>query len=204
VGKRIDISMLESMAEWMSYPLYYAFDGAPPPPRAGASHATIYPYGPFPSGDGKTVMLGLQNEREWQVFCTRVLQQPELANDVRFASNGLRAANKTELQALIEACFAQLSAQQIVARLEDAQIANAQVNTMADVWAHPQLQARERWVQVGTPAGPVPALLPPGTADVTEACMNAVPALGEHTERILQDLGWAAPDIAALRAAQAI
>jgi itaconate CoA-transferase len=204
LGKRIDISMLESMTEWMSYPLYYAFDGASPPPRAGASHATIYPYGPFPSGDGKTVMLGLQNEREWQLFCTRVLQQPELANDARFASNGLRAGNKTELQTLIEACFAQLSAQQIVARLEDAQIANAQVNTMADVWAHPQLQARERWVQVGTPAGSVPALLPPGTADATQACMNAVPALGEHTERILQELGWGAPDIAALRAAQAI
>ncbi len=204
LGKRIDISMLESMAEWMSFPLYYAYDGAAPPPRAGASHATIYPYGPFPSGDGKTIMLGLQNEREWQVFCTRVLQQPELAVDARFSANALRSANKAELQTLIEACFAQLSAQQVIDRLEDAQIANAQVNTMADVWAHPQLQARDRWVQVGTSAEPIPALLPPGTANAQQVRMDAVPALGEHTQSILQELGWGDDDIAALRAQGAI
>jgi itaconate CoA-transferase len=204
LGKRIDISMLESMAEWMNFPLYYAYEGAAPPPRAGASHATIYPYGPFPSGDGKTIMLGLQNEREWQVFCTRVLQQPELATDARFCANALRSANKTALQAIIETCFAKLSAQQVIDRLEDAQIANAQVNTMADVWAHPQLQARERWVQVGTPAGPIPALLPPGTADASQVRMNAVPALGAHTQAILEELGWGTSDITALREAGAI
>ena len=199
VGQRIDVSMLESMAEWMSFPLYYAFDGATPPPRAGASHATIYPYGPFPSGDGKTIMLGLQNEREWQVFCARVLQQPELAADERFSANARRSANKAALQSIIEACFAKLSAQQVIDRLEDAQIANAQVNTMADVWGHPQLQARQRWVKVGTPTGPVPALLPPGTADAHQARMDAVPALGQHTEQILQSLGCSAQEIAALR-----
>jgi itaconate CoA-transferase len=188
----------------MNFPLYYAYEGAAPPPRAGASHATIYPYGPFPSGDGKTIMLGLQNEREWQVFCTRVLQQPELATDARFCANALRSANKTELQAIIETCFKQLSAQQVIDRLEDAQIANAQVNTMADVWAHPQLQARERWVQVGTPAGPIPALLPPGTADASQVRMDAVPALGAHTQAILEELGWRVDDIANLRSQNAI
>ena len=204
LGQRIDIAMLESMAEWMSFPMYYAFDGAPPPQRAGASHATIYPYGPFPSGDGKTVMLGLQNEREWQVFCARVLQQPELASDARFSANALRSANKVELQAIIEACFKQLSAQQVIERLEDAQIANAQVNTMADLWAHPQLAARQRWVPVGTPSGPVPALLPPGTAGAEHVRMDEVPALGAHTQSILEELGLSADAIASLRAQSAI
>ena len=120
LGRHIDVSMLESMAEWMSYPLYYAFEGAPPPPRAGASHATIYPYGPFPTGDGKTVMLGLQNEREWQVFCTQVLQQPALATDERFSSNARRAAARPELQQMIEAAFAPLTAEQLTQRLEAA------------------------------------------------------------------------------------
>src|SRR3954453_22506200 len=158
-GRRIDVSMLESMAEWMSFPLYYAYDGAAPPLRAGASHATIYPYGPFPAGDGKVVMLGLQNEREWVAFCGKVLRQPELAKAERFSSNSRRSAAREGLRALIIAAFATLTAEQVVARLDTAQIANARVNTMHDVWAHPQLQARARWQEVGTPAGPVPALL---------------------------------------------
>ncbi|MEN9627383.1 MAG: hypothetical protein RJA10_610, partial [Pseudomonadota bacterium] len=157
-GRRIDISMLEAMAEWMGYPLYYAYDGAPPPPRAGAAHATIYPYGPFPAGDGKSVMLGLQNEREWQQFCTHVLQQPGLATDERFVGNARRSANRDTLRALIVQAFAPLTAAQVAQRLEDAQIANAQVNDMAGLWAHPQLAARDRWREVATPAGPVPTL----------------------------------------------
>lgn len=142
LGSRLDVSMLESMVEWMGYPMYYAFDGAPPPPRAGAAHATIYPYGPFPVGDGGTIMLGLQNDREWRVFCEQVLGQPDLANDERFASNSKRAANRDALRALIIDAFAALSLAQVSARLETAQIANASVNTMHDVWKHPQLQAR--------------------------------------------------------------
>ena len=141
-GQRIDISMLESLAEWTSYPLYYAFEGAAPPPRTGASHATIYPYGPFPAGDGGTVMLGLQNEREWASFCSTVLQQPELATDPRFTANFKRVAEREALRQIIVDAFASLTAAQVVQRLEQAQIANAQVNTMADVWAHPQLAAR--------------------------------------------------------------
>lgn len=188
-GRHIDVSMLESMAEWMSYPMYYGFDGAPPPPRSGASHATIYPYGPFMAGDGKTVMLGLQNEREWQVFCDKVLLQPALAADPRFSSNSRRSAARAELRALILDVFAALSIDQVIARLDEAKIANAQMNDMADVWAHPQLRARGRWTTVDSPAGVLPALLPPGIGDSAKTRMGAIPALGEHTQAILQELG---------------
>jgi itaconate CoA-transferase len=203
-GKRIDVSMLESMVEWMSYPLYYAYEGAPPPPRTAAAHATIYPYGPFPAGDGKVVMLGLQNEREWQLFCERVLEQPELAGDPRFASNAARTAARAALREIIVAAFATLSANEVVARLDAAQIANAAVNTMAEVWAHPQLQARRRWVEIETPAGPVPALLPPGVRDASGARMGAVPALGQHSAALLAELGFVPGDIDRLRAEGAI
>ena len=198
LGRHIDVSMLEAMTEWMSYPLYYAYKGATPPPRAGAAHATIYPYGPFATGDGKTVMLGLQNEREWVNFCQHVLLQPALAADARFDANAKRTASRAELKALIEQAFASLTAAQVVERLDAAGIANAQVNTMADVWAHPQLQARNRWTEVQTPAGPVPALLPPGC---TAARMNAVPALGQHTRPVLAGLGYTEQQIDALASA---
>ena len=198
-GQRIDVSMLESLTEWMSYPLYYAFDGAPPPPRTGASHATIYPYGPFAAGDGKTVMLGLQNEREWKIFCDKVLLQPELAAEARFASNAKRSAARDELSALILQAFASLTAAQVAERLETAGIANAQVNTMAEVWAHPQLKARGRWRQVDTSAGAIPALLPPGSWQHGEPRMDAVPGLGQHTDAILSRYGYSAEAIAALR-----
>ena len=191
-GKHLDVSMLESMVEWMSYPLYYAYQGAAQPPRAGAAHATIYPYGPFATGDGKVVMLGLQNEREWKTFCDKVLGQPALAVDPRFDTNAKRNADRDALRALIAQAFAPLSAAQVVARLDAAGIANAQVNQMADVWAHAQLQARGRWTEVATPAGPVPALLPPGC---TEARMDPVPALGQHSREVLAGLGYEAAQI---------
>lgn len=189
-GSRVDVSMLESMVEWMGYPLYYAIDGASPPVRAGAAHATIYPYGPFPTGDGKTVMLGLQNEREWVVFCQQVLQQPELVSDARFESNSLRTRHRTELREIIVKAFAKLDLAQTIKRLEDARIANARVNDMHDVWQHEQLHARNRWRQVDSPAGPLPALLPPATNSAYDACMGSVPALGEHTESIMAELGF--------------
>ena len=198
-GSRIDVSMLESMVEWMSYPLYYAFDGATPPPRAGAAHATIYPYGPFAAGDGKTVMLGLQNEREWAAFCKRVLLQPELVTDERFATNSRRVANQDALRERIAQVFSGLSAEQVIARLDEAQIANARMNEMHEVWQHPQLIARRRWTEVATPNGPIPALLPPGTTTAYEPRMEAVPALGQHTEAILAELGRSADEIARMR-----
>jgi itaconate CoA-transferase len=203
-GKRIDVSMLECMAEWMGYPLYYAFEGAAPPPRAGAAHATIFPYGPFPAGDGKSVMLGLQNEREWALFCSHVLQRPELATSPEFASNSRRVQNRQALRALINEVFSTLTAQQVVERLEVAQIANARINDMHDLWRHEQLQARARWVDVSTPAGPVPALLPPGLTGQGDVRMDPVPALGEHTETILAQLGYSAGDVAALRERKAV
>ncbi len=203
-GSHIDVSMLESMVEWMGFPMYYAFDGAAPPPRAGAAHATIFPYGPFQAGDGRAVMLGLQNEREWAVFCRVVLQQPELATDPRFDANPKRVAQRDALRALIEAAFAPLSAEQVRQRLDEAQIANASVNAMQDVWAHPQLKARERWTPVDTPAGPVPALLPPGRSSAFAPRMEAVPALGQHTDALLRELGCSPDTVAALRADGAI
>jgi len=186
-GCRIDLSMLECMAEWMSNPLYYAFEGAEPPPRAGASHATIYPYGPFVTGDGKSVMLGLQNEREWAVFCGQVLGRPELAGDSRFSTNSRRSEARGELHAIVTEVFSRLTSGQATARLDEAQIANARMNDMHDLWAHPQLNARSRWVEVNSPVGKIPALLPPGMA---EANMGNVPRLGEHTQDILRELGY--------------
>jgi crotonobetainyl-CoA:carnitine CoA-transferase CaiB-like acyl-CoA transferase len=203
-GQHLDISMLESLVEWMSYPLYYAFDGAAPPPRTGASHATIYPYGPFPAGDGKTVMLGLQNEREWDAFCAKVLLQPELATEPRFQTNSKRSAARDELRALIVAAFAPLTADEVLRRLDDAQIANAQVNDMHDVWHHPQLRARKRWREIDSPSSRIPALLPPGSWDDQEPRMDGVPALGQHTDGILASLGYSADAIAELRRAHAI
>jgi itaconate CoA-transferase len=198
-GSRIDVSMLESMVEWMGYPLYYAYDGAPPPPRAGAAHATIYPYGPFPAGDGRTVMLGLQNEREWGAFCKLVLRQPELAGDERFSSNSRRTAQREALRRIIVDAFGSMSADEVIERLEEAQIANARVNTMQDVWRHPQLEARDRWTQVLTPSGPIPALLPPGKTGAYAPRMGAVPGLGQHTDTVLRELGWSDQAIADMR-----
>ena len=203
-GCRIDVSMLESMAEWMSYPLYYAFAGAAPPARTGAAHATIYPYGPFTAGDGKTVMLGVQNEREWAMFCQKVLRQPALASDPRFSTVASRAANRVQLEPIITKVFSDMTSEQVVDLLEAAQIANARVNDMHELWAHPQLKARQRWVDVDSPAGKIPAMIPPGVPNTYSARMDPIPGLGQHTEAILAELGYGASEIAALREAQAI
>jgi itaconate CoA-transferase len=189
-GCKIDVSMLESMVEWMSFPLYYAIKDQPPPPRAGAAHATIFPYGPFEAGDGKTVMLGLQNEREWLVFCKKVLGRPELTNDERFDANPKRVTNRDELRTIIKAVLSTMTAAEVVARLDDAGIANAQVNDMHAVWRHPQLQARNRWTEVDSPVGKLPALLPPGVPASFNPRMDAIPALGQHTEAIMEELGF--------------
>lgn len=192
-GRHIDISMLEAMAEWMGFPLYYAFDGASPPPRVGAAHATIYPYGPFATADGE-VFFAIQNEREWAAFCDIVLGDPALAGDPRFSPNSARSANRAQLLPIIAAVLGRLSRAEATALLDRARIANARVNDMAGLWQHEQLAARGRWREVATPAGAVPALLPPGQDD---AVMDAVPALGQHTRQILAELGLADGDLAA-------
>jgi crotonobetainyl-CoA:carnitine CoA-transferase CaiB-like acyl-CoA transferase len=200
-GSHIDVSMLEALGEWMGFPMYYASEGASPPPRTAAAHASIYPYGPFAVGDGSTIMLGLQNEREWKAFCEQVLHHPALATDPRFDSNARRNEEREALEAIILQCFAGLNAEQVSARLDAAQIANARMNDMAGLRAHPQLQARARWRTVGTPAGDISALLPPGRNAAFDYRMDPVPAVGQHTDAILRQLGRSESDIAALRAA---
>ncbi|KAL4988522.1 CoA-transferase family III domain-containing protein [Aspergillus falconensis] len=189
-GSHIDISMLESMVEWMGFPMYYAFNGAPGPVPAGASHASIYPYGPFETGNG-SVMLGIQNEREWANFCTLVLSQPDLATDARFSNNSLRVQNRDALKEIIHKSFADITAEEATRRLDKAAIANANVNDMQGVWEHAQLRARNRWTEVKTSEGTVPALLPPGFSPEGgfRPRMDAVPEVGEHNESILVELG---------------
>ena len=203
-GAHVEISMLEAMVEWMSYPLYYAFDGAEQPPRSGAAHATIYPYGPFQTGDDRTVMLGLQNEREWASFCTNVIERPELAADERFKSNSLRVARREELNAIVVEAFSRLTAHELIERLEAASIASADLNDMHDVWAHPQLKARGRWTEVDSPSGRIPVLMPPGLDRKHAPRMDPIPALGLHTDAILQELGYDPSAIARLRKEGAI
>jgi itaconate CoA-transferase len=203
LGIEINISMLEALAEWIGYPMYYATDAAEPPARAGAAHATIFPYGPFMAGDGKEVMFGLQNDREWAVFCRDILDAPALETDPRFESNQARAANKLDLTAIIMAAFSEWNAEEVIVRLTAAGIANARMNDMAGLWAHPQIRARDRWREVSTPIGPMPALLPPGGIGA-EPRMDAIPAMGEHSRAILEELGIDSASIEALSKARII
>ena len=188
-GSALEVSLFESLGEWMSYPVYYAFSGAAPP-RSGARHAVIAPYGPYAAGDGKIVYLGLQNEREWGRFCAEALGRPEVAIDPRFSSNPQRVKHRDELDALITNAFSGLTADEVIDRLETAKIANARMNTVEEFIDHPQLAARNRWTEVASPAGPVRALVPPFNFDNMEMPMGAIPAVGEHTDTILGELGF--------------
>ena len=203
-GARVEVSMLEAMAEWMSQPLYYGYYGGKPPARAGATHPTIAPYGPHRAGDGREVIFGLQNDREWATFCRAVLGRPELVADPRFCSNTARVAHRAELTAAIEAAFARMTAEQVTALLERSGIANGRINSVEDVMAHPQLAARGRWREVETGAGPMRALLPPANVSGVEQAMGPVPTLGAHTDAILAALGYGPGDIEALRAQRVI
>ena len=198
-GSSIDISMLEAMVEWMGFPLNYAYDGATPPQRTGADHASIYPYGAFLTQDKKVIMLGLQNEREWSAFCEGALETPELTNDSRFANNAARSVNRDALKIIIEEKFSTMTAGEVANKLDQAQIAFANVNDMPAVWNHPQLHALNRLVDTQTPEGTVKSFLPPGNNSSYEPTLGPVPALGEHTEEILSGLGFDADEIERFR-----
>jgi len=203
-GTRVDVTMFESLTEWMSHPLNYTHFGGKPPQRSGPDHATIVPYGRFKCGDGAYVMLGIQNEREWAKFCAGVLGMPGLATDDKYNNNTKRTSRRAEVVALIETVFARMKAEEVVARLDAADIANARINTPQEVWDHPQLKARNRWREVGSPAGPLPVLLPPVTMPEFEARLDPIPAIGEHTDCVLADIGYSAADIAELRKTAAV
>jgi len=203
-GGRVEVTMLEALGEWMGYPLYYAHFGGTAPPRTGPDHATIVPYGRYQTGDGKSVMLGLQNEREWATFCDKVLGQPQLASDARYDTNFKRNENREDVTVFINRVFSTMTAEQLVAKLDAAGIANARINSPEEVWQHDQLKSRKRWRDVGSPVGPIPALLPPATFADMEARMDPIPAIGEHTESILKELGFSAGEIRALNADAAI
>lgn len=197
-GVALETSLFDSLGEWMSYPAYYTSGGAAPP-RTGASHATIAPYGPVQAGDNKAVYLGLQNEREWKKFCEMVLESPELVSDPRFDSGAHRVKNREQLDHVMQSVFQKLTAAEIVARLEKAQIANARMNTVQEYVDHPQLQARKRWSIVDSPVGQLRALLPPVTMENVDVAMNEIPALGQHTDAILAELGFDSQTISGWR-----
>ncbi len=198
-GATIEVSMLEALTEWMGFPLYYTMYGGAPPARSGARHAAIAPYGPFAGADGETVFLGLQNEREWVRFCEQVLQRPELAVDARFESNAKRVEQRLALEAEINSVFGKLNVEEIIARLELAKIANARMNTVAQLAAHPQLAARQRWREVSTSVGPLRATLPPATIDGVEARFDAIPDIGANTDSIMEELGYSEEAVSAWR-----
>ena len=198
-GLAMEVSLLDALGEWMGYPLYYTTYGGAAPPRTGPSHATIAPYGPFPAGDGEIVYLAIQNEREWARFCNDVLESGGLATDPRFVTNDLRVEHRVELERIVVERFAPLSAEALVARLDRAQIANSRMNSVEQFAKHPQLVARGRWRMIDSPAGPLLALLPPVIAEGIDPVMNPVPAVGQHTNSILRELGIDDETIAAWR-----
>jgi crotonobetainyl-CoA:carnitine CoA-transferase CaiB-like acyl-CoA transferase len=186
-GSSFDVALLDALGEWMSQPVYFSVYGGQPARRTGAQHASISPYGPYAAWGGQ-VFLGLQNDREWAVLCERVLGRPGLVSDERFRTNPDRVAHDAELTCIIESALAALTPDEVAARLDEAGIANARLRTPAEFATHPQLAARHRWREVGTPGGPVRALLPPVTVPGREAAMGAVPALGQHTAAVLAEL----------------
>ncbi|MFI7386237.1 CaiB/BaiF CoA transferase family protein [Streptomyces sp. NPDC049813] len=198
----VEVSLFEALAEWMGQPAYYTRYGGTQPPRVGARHATIAPYGPFTAADGKDVLLSVQNEREWVALCATVLGRPELARDPRFATGAARVAHRDQVDAAVAARFAELGSDEAMALLDAAGIANAGVNSVAEFLAHPVLAARDRWREIEVPdaPGPVQALLPPADLSGVTPRMAPVPAAGQHTAQILAALGHDAAAIERLRA----
>lgn len=203
-GATIEISLFEALAEWMGFPAYFTMYGGKEPPRSGASHAAIAPYGPFRCGDGEVIFLGIQNEREWERFCETVLGRPEMTNDELFTSNSERVENRDVLHQEIEAILERLSSEEAIERLDAAKIANARMRTVRAFLDHPQLEARNRWREVESPVGPLRALVPPATMNGAEPVMSPIPEVGEHTGKILTELGYDEDAVATLRQSAAI
>lgn len=203
-GTAMEVSMLEALGEWMGYAAYYTSYGGTQPPRTGAKHAAIAPYGPFTAGDGETVYLAIQNEREWLRFCEQVLECRDMAADPRFQSSSKRVQNRDVLEEIINSIFARLTRADIIDRLEKGQIAYARLNSVQEFVDHPQLAARDRWRDVESPVGPLRALIPPVTMEGVEPSMGTVPSLGEHTHAILEELGFDAATIASWKSAKII
>ena len=204
IGATLDITMFEALGEWMGFPAYFTAYGGEAPARTGAHHATIVPYGPFKAGDGGTVFLAIQNEREFERFCDLVLGKPSLKADPRFASGPARASHRDAMHSEIEKIFSKKTTTKIVKELEQAGIANARLNSMQEFWDHPQLEARDRWREVGSPGGPIDAMKPPFNLDGFEPRMDAVPALGEHSRTILADLGFTSMEIQQMERAKIV
>jgi itaconate CoA-transferase len=203
-GAAFEVSLLEALGEWMGFPAYFTGYGGSQPPRTGASHAAIAPYGPFEAGDGRVVFLGLQNEREWVKFCETVLERPELATDPRFDTNSRRVENGEELDEAIDGAFKDLSSEEVISRLDGARIANARMRTVQEFLDHPQLEARDRWREVDSPVGPIRALVPPVTMQGVESVMEPIPEVGEHTDAILEELDLDPDAVGSLREAGAV
>jgi crotonobetainyl-CoA:carnitine CoA-transferase CaiB-like acyl-CoA transferase len=188
----VSVSLFDALVEWMSQPLYYGRYGGTPPARTGARHPTIAPYGPFTTGDGGTVLLAVQNPPEWQRLCEMVLDRPDLVADPRFSTNPDRVTHRDELESIITASVARLSAEELETRLQSAGVAHARMNDVAQLWQHPVLVGRNRWHEVATPGGPVGALPPPAALAGIDPLFGDVPALGEHSRKILRELGYSA------------
>ena len=188
-GQVLHVSLFDGLCEWMGFPAYYALAGSALP-RTGANHPSIAPYGPYATGDGRTVLFAIQNQREWERFCAAVLERPELAADSRFTDNSLRVQNRTALRREIESVFAALTAEEVAARMERAQIANAELRDVQSFWQHPQLVARARVAEVESPVGPLPALHPATTSQEWPPRFDPIPAAGSHTQTLLTELGY--------------
>jgi itaconate CoA-transferase len=189
-GAALQVSLFESLGEWMGFPAYYAMYGGKEPPRSGARHASIAPYGPFECGDGGQIFFAVQNDREWESFCEAVIGRPEMARDELFDDNSRRVENREALEEEISAVLGQLSSEEAIERLEKAGIANARMRTVREFIEHPQLAARDRWREIGSPAGSLRSLLPPVAMTDAEPVMARIPAVGEHTDKILAELGY--------------
>lgn len=196
-GTVVEVSLFDALAEWISAPAYYTAYGGSPPARTGAHHASIAPYGPFRSADGREVFLAIQNDNEWRRFCADILHKPDVAGDERFNSNSLRVRNRQALHAIIDEIIGALPAATLIAQLEAAKIACADLNSVGRFLEHPQITARDRWREVSSEVGRLRALLPPVQIEGVEAVMGAVPALGQHSDAILAELGFTPETIAA-------